>query len=189
MNTATFLDPCFKDSFTTLKEEVKLHLVDNMQGLQQTQRVPSLQTSPSSATQPTKKSRTDLRGLLSNIQGERKKQHGDDTPTASTDENPECRLRNELTLYETMPEQSAEKDPLTWWKTHESTLPHLAHAAKKYLCIAASSCASERVFCTSGLICSPRRARLTEEHIDMLVFVAKNLQTAKQIQAGVTTST
>lgn len=88
-----------------------------------------------------------------------------------------------------MPEQSAEKDPLTWWKTHESTLPHLAHAAKKYLCIAASSCASERVFSTSGLICSPRRARLTEEHIDMLVFVAKNLQTAKQIQAGVTTST
>lgn len=88
-----------------------------------------------------------------------------------------------------MPEQSAEKDPLTWWKTHESTLPHLAHAAKKYLCIAASSCASERVFSTSGLICSPRRARLTEEHIDMLVFEAKNLQTAKKIQASVTTST
>lgn len=97
LNTATLLT-CFKDSFTTLKEEVKLHLVDNMQGLQQTQRVPSLQTSPSSATQPTKKSRTDLRGLLSNIQGERKNQHGDDTPTASTDEDPECRLRNELRL-------------------------------------------------------------------------------------------
>lgn len=38
-----------------------------------------------------------------------------------------------------------EEDPQTWWKTHESTLPHLAHAAKKYLCVAGSSCASERV--------------------------------------------
>ncbi|XP_015256757.1 PREDICTED: zinc finger BED domain-containing protein 1-like, partial [Cyprinodon variegatus] len=116
LNTATFLDPRFKDSFTTLKEELKQHLiVDNMQGLH-TRRVPSLETSPPSATQPTKKSKTDLKGLLSNIQGERKKQHGDDTPTASTDEDPESRLRNELTLYETMPEQSAEEDPLNWWK-------------------------------------------------------------------------
>lgn len=88
MNTATLLT-CFKDSFTTLKEEVKLHLVDNMQGLQQTQRIPSLQTSLSSATQPTKKSRTDLKGLLSNIQGERKNQHGDDTPT-----DPQMRIQN-----------------------------------------------------------------------------------------------
>lgn len=117
-----------------------------------------------------KRTKTDLKGLLSNIQGEKKK-HGDDTSAASADDDPECRFRNELTLYETMPELSAEKDPLTWWRTHESTLPTLAHLAKKYLCIAASSCASERVFSTSGLICSPRRARLTEEHIDMLVFI------------------
>ena len=68
------------------------------------------------------------------------------------------------------------KDPLEWWGENEKLLPHLAHFAKKYLCISASSVASERVFSTSGLIVSPRRARLTEEHIDMLVFLAKNLR-------------
>lgn len=72
----------------------------------------------------------DLKELLSNIQGEKKK-HGDDTsPAACADDDLECRFRNELTLYETMPELSADNNPLTWWKTHESTLPTLA---KKFL--------------------------------------------------------
>ncbi|KAK0146551.1 Zinc finger BED domain-containing protein 1 [Merluccius polli] len=69
------------------------------------------------------------------------------------------------------------KDPLAWWSQHEEQLPILAHFAKKYLCITASSCASERIFSTSGNICSPRRSRLTEEHLEMLVFLAKNLKT------------
>lgn len=43
--------------------------------------------------------------------------------------------------------------------------------------------ALECVLRTSGLIC-----RLAEEHIHRLVFVAENLQTAMQIQVGVTTS-
>ncbi len=37
-------------------------------------------------------------------------------------------------ICEKMPEISAEEDPLTWWRTHETTLPHLAQFAKKYLC-------------------------------------------------------
>jgi len=80
-----------------------------------------------------------------------------------------------------MPEISAEEDPLTWWRTHEATLLHHAQFAKKHLCISASSSASERVFSTSGLICSTKRARLTEEHIEMLVFLAQNLKVAKQL--------
>ncbi|XP_070398129.1 E3 SUMO-protein ligase ZBED1-like [Nothobranchius furzeri] len=72
-------------------------------------------------------------------------------------DKPEYKLKNELTLYQTMPEVQAEHDPLTWWKANHTTFPHLALLTKKYLCIAASSCASERIFSTSGLICSPRR--------------------------------
>lgn len=48
-----------------------------------------------------------------------------------------------------------------------------------HTCVAASEC----VLRMSGLIC-----RCAEEHMHRLVFVAENLQTAKQIQAGVTTS-
>ncbi len=55
-------------------------------------------------------------------------------------------MRGSVIICEKMPEISAEEDPLTWWRTHETTLPHLAQFAKKYLCISASSSASECVF-------------------------------------------
>ncbi len=55
-------------------------------------------------------------------------------------------MRGSLIICEKMPEISAEEDPLTWWRTHETTLPHLAQFAKKYPFISASSSASECVF-------------------------------------------
>ncbi len=55
-------------------------------------------------------------------------------------------MRGSVIICEKMPEISAEEDPLTWWRTHETTLPHLVQFAKKYLCISASSSASECVF-------------------------------------------
>nr|XP_054599277.1 E3 SUMO-protein ligase ZBED1-like [Nothobranchius furzeri] len=166
LNIATFLDSRFKLNFTTLKDEVKEHLCDSLRSISNIQNVAS-----PCETRPAKKSKTDLKGLLSDIQGEKKKHP--DAPheveiTSADRDRPEYKLKNELTLYQTMPEVQAEHDPLTWWKANHTTFPHLALLAKKYLCIAASSCASERIFSTSGLICSPRRARLTEEHIDII---------------------
>lgn len=128
-----------------------------------------------------KKTKSDLKSLLANIQGKKKSEHGEGSSSREEGEGAETELKNEFSVYEKMPEISAGEDPLTWWSTHETTLPHLAQFAKKYLCISASSSASERVFSTSGLICSARRARLTEEHIDMLVFLAQNLKVAKQL--------
>lgn len=179
LNTATFLDPRFKDSFVTLREEVKQNLmisVDLLKAGGQSQQT----SSPDDKQQPAKKTKSDLKSLLANIQGEKKSEHGEGS-SSREDEGAETELKNEFSVYEKMPEISAGEDPLTWWRTHETTLPHLAQFAKKYLCISASSSASERVFSTSGLICSARRARLTEEHIDMLVFLAQNLKVAKQL--------
>lgn len=101
----------------------------------------------------------------------------DDASSSGENVDKKSELEKELSVYEKMPEISAGEDPLKWWKTYENTLPKLAQFAKKHLCISASSSASERVFSTSGLICCPRRARLTEENIDMLVFLAQNLKT------------
>uniref|UniRef100_A0A8C2KQJ3 HAT C-terminal dimerisation domain-containing protein n=1 Tax=Cyprinus carpio TaxID=7962 RepID=A0A8C2KQJ3_CYPCA len=179
LNTATFLDPRFKDSFVTLREEVKQNLmisVDLLKAGGQSQQT----SSPDDKQQPAKKTKSDLKSLLANIQGEKKSEHGEGS-SSREDEGAETELKNEFSVYEKMPEISAGEDPLTWWRTHETTLPHLAQFAKKYLCISASSSASEHVFSTSGLICSARRARLTEEHIDMLVFLAQNLKVAKQL--------
>uniref|UniRef100_A0A671SCA6 BED-type domain-containing protein n=1 Tax=Sinocyclocheilus anshuiensis TaxID=1608454 RepID=A0A671SCA6_9TELE len=180
LNTATFLDPRFKDSFVTLREEVKQNLMVSVNLLEaggQSQQT----SSPDDKQQPAKKNKSDLKRLLTSIQGEKKSEHGEGSSSREEGEGAETEFKNEFSVYEKMPEISAEEDPLTWWRTHETTLPHLAQFAKKYLCISASSSASERVFSTSGLICSARRARLTEEHIDMLVFLAQNLKVAKQL--------
>ncbi|KAF7643610.1 hypothetical protein LDENG_00236570 [Lucifuga dentata] len=97
------------------------------------------------------------------------------------EKTPTERPLNEFDIYSQMNEISAVEDPLFWWKDHEKSLPILASFAKRYMCTAASSCASERVFSTSGIIVSPRRMRLTEEHVDSLVFLAKNLKQAKDL--------
>ncbi|XP_039672041.1 ubiquitin carboxyl-terminal hydrolase 29-like [Perca fluviatilis] len=43
-----------------------------------------------------------------------------------------------------------EADPVAWWKLHQVTYPKLTKLARKYLCIAATSSPSERLFSTSG---------------------------------------
>ena len=44
----------------------------------------------------------------------------------------------------------------------------------KYLSVPATSVPAERVFSMAGLVVNRLRARLTSEHVDMLVFLRKN---------------
>ena len=69
---------------------------------------------------------------------------------------------------------SLQKNPLQWWKEQQD-LPLLSSLAKKYLCIPATSVASERVFSTAGDIVSSKRSLLKPEHVDQLIFLKKNL--------------
>ena len=113
-----------------------------------------------------KRKRSDLKHLLCSITSEKKgadnsgTRQDSSTPTIPTD-----KLNGEITDYKLLTDISPAEDPLTWWSQHEVHLPILAHFTKQYLCIPASSCASEHVFSTSGNICSPRHSRLTEEHL------------------------
>ncbi|KAK0155232.1 Zinc finger BED domain-containing protein 1 [Merluccius polli] len=65
-------------------------------------------------------------------------------------------------------------NPLQWWKAQEN-LPLLSSLAKKYLCIPATSVASERVFSTAGDIVSAQRSVLRHDHGDQLILLKKNL--------------
>ncbi len=94
---------------------------------------------------------------------------------------PADRLKKDLHTYKAMEETSATENPLSWWKMHESSIPILSTFAKYYLCVPVSSLASERVFSTSGLICSPLRSRLSSDIVDTLVFLSKNLQLTKEL--------
>ena len=87
----------------------------------------------------------------------------------------EEKVKREIDAYEKLPRADVELDPLKWWRVHASTYPVLAMLAKKYLCIPASSSASERVFSTSGNIVSKKRSCLKPHKVNMLVFLAHNL--------------
>uniref|UniRef100_A0A671Q033 HAT C-terminal dimerisation domain-containing protein n=1 Tax=Sinocyclocheilus anshuiensis TaxID=1608454 RepID=A0A671Q033_9TELE len=176
LNTATYLDPRFKNSFVSLKDDVKQSLVDEVRKMGNDGSTSGAQLSgDSSQVRPSKKSKSDLKQLLSTIQGE-KKEKGETTSSSQAHLSASDELNGEFLVYGQMPEVSAEDDPLSWWKSNMGTLPQLSEFARKYLCIAASSCSSERVFSTAGYIVSPRRSRLTQEHVDMLVFLSQNLE-------------
>lgn len=98
------------------------------------------------------------------------------TGAASTLTVPE-RVLTEIATYVQEPESSinAETDPLVWWKENQNRLPVLAKVAKKYLCVCATSCASERVFSTMGNIITPTRSLLKPEMVNMLAFLARNM--------------
>ena len=183
LNTATYLDPGFKASFVALEDDVRQSLLEQVgntdDGAGTSETTMAKGAEASSQSRPSKKSKTDLKHLLSAIQGEKK-------GSEVTSLNPQAglstqdKLNGEFLVYSKMPELSADEDPLIWWKINGGPIPQLAEFARRYLCIAASSCASERVFSVSGIIVSPRRSRLTQDNVNMLVFLSKNLELAKK---------
>ena len=66
-------------------------------------------------------------------------------------------------------------DILGWWSVHEKIFPLLSKAAKKYLAIQATSCASERTFSTGGATFSCKRTKLDPTNVHYLVYCKENL--------------
>lgn len=73
-------------------------------------------------------------------------------------------------------------DPLEYWKMQRKRWPRLASVAARFLGVMPSSAEAERNFSTAGDIATPQRACLKPEHVDMLLFLAKN------IRSGIITS-
>ena len=86
-------------------------------------------------------------------------------------------LQAEIETYETSPKLAIDSDetPMKWWKNHSTLYPKLAKLSKKYLCMCATSCSSERQFSTSGNIVTSSRSSLKPTKVNMLVFLAQNL--------------
>ncbi len=61
---------------------------------------------------------------------------------------------------------------LTW---QDMDILKAVHEVRKYLCVCATSTPSERVFSTAGKVVGPQRALLKPDKVNMLVFLAKNL--------------
>lgn len=82
-----------------------------------------------------------------------------------------CEL--EIQDYKKEPPINATDNPLHWWRQKSLKYPNLAHLAKKFLCIPATSVPSERVFSTAGDIVTAQRSQLKAEHVDVLIFLKK----------------
>lgn len=96
-------------------------------------------------------------------------------PQASTDLRSDSeRVQVEMDRYRDLPCVDMDQDPLAWWKNQD--LPILSTLARKYLCIPGTSVPSERLFSQAGYIVNELRARLTPDHVNMLVFLARNMK-------------
>ena len=69
-----------------------------------------------------------------------------------------------------------ELNPLCWWKENLHKYPLLSRLARKYLCIPATSVPTERAFSSAGNIVNAKRSCLQPDSVEMLVFLAENLQ-------------
>ena len=67
-----------------------------------------------------------------------------------------------------------DKDVIMWWEENKNKFPLLFQLSLKYLCIPATSCASERVFSKAGEIVSAKRSRIKPNHVNNLIFLNKN---------------
>ncbi len=72
-------------------------------------------------------------------------------------------IHQELQLYLETPGESADINPLYWWKTNSLNYPRLSEVAKKVLAIPATSAASERIFSTARLVMPWNRTRLAPD--------------------------
>jgi hypothetical protein len=67
-------------------------------------------------------------------------------------------------------------DPLFWWNQNKCQYPKIAVAARKWLCVPASSTPSERVFSHCGVALSAKRASMRGEALMNQVLLKNNLK-------------
>ncbi|KAK6182220.1 hypothetical protein SNE40_009950 [Patella caerulea] len=164
LNIATFLDPRFKNKFLTDEEKfdtmtkLKLEILEPLEPIVATEGE-NLEDSPAKKL------------CLGNLFKRR-----DRIQETNKDLTPGEIINSEIERYLALPNIDYNSEPLQWWKEHLIIFPKLSSVVKKFLCIPATSCASERLFSVSGQIVSCKRTCLKPDKVDQLVFLSKNLR-------------
>lgn len=81
---------------------------------------------------------------------------------------------DELSTYLSETPLNVNGDILQYWRDNTPRYPRLAALARKYLCIPATSVPSESAFSTAGHVINKKRASLSPDTVDMLVFFNRN---------------
>ncbi|XP_069128352.1 E3 SUMO-protein ligase ZBED1-like [Argopecten irradians] len=203
INTCTLLDPRFHDIFIdgetmesitrdlcqkTCPIKVKVEPVDNtstdsQSGAEATPPLPQLDTvnhSPDRESEPEpKRAKMDTTSTLQDFLGdilfirhERK----------SLTQQQIIRQEIERYISEcTRSPPDTNSDPLQWWKDRAIIYPNLSVFVKQYLCVPATSVPSERIFSCAGNTLTNKRASLSEDNVDKLIFLNKNIALSDRI--------
>ena len=83
--------------------------------------------------------------------------------------------KREVADYRAAKSISMKSNPLDFWKLNSTRFPLLSQLSLRYLCVQASSVASERVFSTAGDTLSNERSKMSTDKVDMAIFIKKNL--------------
>lgn len=189
LRVASFLDPRFKMKYLEQLQEgelcaVKQKVIDEcMSVCSEIQEQGETTQSADSIPEPSAPKKRNLGTLFKNheikIREEQEHTLSGDSVSESNPISIEERHRQKVTKevgdYLTASRLDFEEDPLLWWKAQPFSYPILGNVARKYLCVCATSSASERLFSTAGNIVSSFRATLKPDKVDMLVFLSKNL--------------
>nr|XP_054600178.1 E3 SUMO-protein ligase ZBED1-like [Nothobranchius furzeri] len=173
LDMATVLDPRFKLRYAsevsqeTIKARLTMEMKSIMEAAVMGAPIGNTEVADDGASNQTKRKR----GLSSFF----KAPHSPAAPGAEHTLQLDQAIACELQGYLQAGTLDTEEDPLGWWKLSQNLFPRLSILAKKYLCIPATSASSERVFSTGGNVVNCLRASLKPDHVNRLVFLAKNL--------------
>lgn len=171
LDTCAFLDPRFKDRFS-MEDEPVVKLMDEIKVYGDQNEVLQVgeRASQDSLQVPPKK-----KGKFSSIFGTGSASSSTSSTNAGTvSVSDQC--KRELEIYLQYPSLDIDESPLQWWKLECKRLPLLSIAARKYLCVCATSVTSERVFSIGGQVVNSRRSCLKPHKVNSLIFLAKNFQ-------------
>ncbi|XP_065645229.1 E3 SUMO-protein ligase ZBED1-like [Hydra vulgaris] len=83
------------------------------------------------------------------------------------------KIQTEWEMFSAMP---ATKQPvLEFWRDNKDKFPLLSEAARKLLCIPASSAPCERIFSAGGNIVSAKKTKLQPENVEKLIYIQQNI--------------
>ena len=83
-------------------------------------------------------------------------------------------MTTELANYLSLP--TTTQDPLYWWKSNRHLFPMLARTARKWLCVNATSTASERVFSGCGIALSAKRSSMNGSTLKSQIMIRQNMK-------------
>lgn len=169
LKLASFLDPRFKTKYFSPQDIASIQAKLEIESTHLQSRVPDPTDTNQECRPPAKKKRN-LGSLFKDIEDKK-----NDPEEVQPEISPEQKFWKELELYKSSARLDFEEDPLMWWKHNSLSLPLISQLARKYLCVCATSCSSERLFSAAGNVVTPLRAHLKPDKVEMLTFLSKNL--------------